>query len=269
VGEAAAGGEAARVGGRARRAPAVAEEVVRRRRLLRLARVARVPHARAGLSLALPQLRDLRRLRRRAAPARGAALPPRRADASRGRGAPDRGRRAALPRVVGAGPGPGLRAAPPGDPGTAALPRRHRPRLPDARPAVAHAVGRRGPACHPRHRPRRLSHEHPLRPRRALGRPPPAGRRAARLGPAPAGRGGQRRRRRRARPRAHRRRRPRDRPGPGPGAGRGRGRLRGTGRRPPPRAALADGRLPRRPPRVPTPGGVCASAAPARTTSPT
>ena len=67
-----------------------------------------------------------------------------------------------------------LRAAPPRGPRPAALPRGRGPRLPDPRPAVADPLGRRGAARDPRHRPRRLAHQHALRARRAVGGPAPA-----------------------------------------------------------------------------------------------
>jgi hypothetical protein len=176
---AARGGEAPRLGGRARRPAELAEEVVRHRRVLPLARVAHLPDARARLPLPLPQLRPVPRLRRLAAAARGPALPDRRAHAARGGGDARRRRRARLPRVERAGAGPRLGAASPRDPRAASLPRRRRPGLPDPRPPVAHALRGRGPAGDPRHRSRRLAHEHALRARRALGRPAPPRRRTA------------------------------------------------------------------------------------------
>ena len=94
------------------------------------------------------------------------------------------------------------------------LPVRRRPGLPDARPPVAHALGRRGAAHQPHHRARHLARQHAVRARRAVDRPAPA-----RHGPgdrrdeAPARRrqhagGG------RARPADHVRRRPHPRHGP-------------------------------------------------------
>ena len=66
------------------------------------------------------------------------------------------------------------RAGAQGDPGAAQLPARRRPRLPLARPPVRLAVRRRG-AAHPAGHPdRRRPGRRPLRPRRAVDRPPPA-----------------------------------------------------------------------------------------------
>ena len=83
-----------------------------------------------------------------------------------------------LPRVERAREGPRLRAAPARGARAAALPRGRGPRLPDPRAPVADPLGRRGPARDPRHRARRLAHEHALRPRRAVGGPAPARRRS-------------------------------------------------------------------------------------------
>ena len=166
--------EAPRVGRRAGRPEGLEAEVVRRRGLLRVARVPHLPDARARLPLALPQLRHLRRLRRLAPQGRGAALPARRALAPRGRGAAGGRGGARLARVERAREGPRLRAAPARGARAAALPRGRGPRLPDPRAPVADPLGRRGPARDPRHRARRLAHEHALRPRRAVGGPAPA-----------------------------------------------------------------------------------------------
>ena len=98
--------------------------------------------------------------------------------------------------------------------------RRHRPRLPLARPRVGHAVGRRGAAHQDDPPPRIRPHRHQLRLRRAdrgaSSARHPADERAAE---APA-RQGQHRARRRAQARGHRDRRPHRRP-------RARGRPRG------------------------------------------
>ena len=112
-----------------------------------------------------------------------------------------------------------------GDPHAAELPLRRRPRLPDARPPVAHALGRRSAAHQPHHRARHLAGQHAVRARRAVDRPAPA-----RHGPrhrrdeAPARRrqlagGG------RARPADHVRRRPHPRHRPGAGRARRRDRV--------------------------------------------
>ena len=69
---------------------------------------------------------------------------------------------------------PDRRAGAQGDPGAAALPARRRARLPLARPALGHAVGRRGPAHPAGHPDRRRAGRGALRPRRAEHRPAPA-----------------------------------------------------------------------------------------------
>ena len=240
--------EAPRLGRRAGRAPELAQEVVRRQRLLRVARVAQLPHARARAALALPQLSAVPRLRRRAAKGRGAALPSRRPHAAGGRGAA-RGRSGAVaPRVGRALARRAARrrlgAAAPGSPRAAALPGRRRARLPDARPPVADALGRRGAAGHARDGTRRLAHQHALRARRAVGGTARARRRAARGRAAAAGRRRQRRGGGRARARARRVGGPRDRPRPRPGPRGRRARVRGAGRGAAGRAALRDRGVP-------------------------
>ncbi len=227
------------LGRRAGRAQQLAAEVVRHRRVLRLARVEDLQDARPCPALALPQLPDLPRLRRIAAAARGAPVPGRRTHAAGAGSASGRGQRTRLPRVVGARQRSGLRAAARRDPRPPALPGRRRARLSHARPPVTYALGRRGAARHARHRPRRIADEHALRARRAVGGPARP-RRGTALGRAAAPRRGrQRGRRRRARPGADRLGRPRDRPRPWAGKAGGRARLRGTARRPAARAALA------------------------------
>ena len=245
LGGAARGDEAPRVGRGARRPRELAEEVVRDRGLLPVAGVAGLPDARAGLPLALPLLPLVPRLRRLAPQGRGAALPARRAVPPRGRGAAGGRGRARLPRVDRAREGPGLGAAPLRGARAAALPRGRGPRLPDPRAPVADPLGRRGPARHPGHRPRRLAHQHALRPRRAVGGPAPAGRFAPVRRAAPAGRRRQCRGGCRARRGADLLRRPRDRPRPGARPGGRRGRLRGPGRGPPRRAPLENRDAPR------------------------
>ena len=109
-------------------------------------------------------------------------------------------------------------------PAPARVPLRDRPRLPAARPALAHALRRRGAA----HQARRRAHlarlrPFPLRPRRADDRPPHGRRGEARhRAPAPRGPRGHRGRHR-AQPRPDRGRRLRGRPRP---RGRGEGRHR-------------------------------------------
>ena len=77
-------------------------------------------------------------------------------------------RRAQLPRA------PDRRAGAQGDPRAAQLPARRRSRLPLPRPAVGLAERRRGPAHPAGHPDRRRPGRRPLRPRRAVDRPPPA-----------------------------------------------------------------------------------------------
>ena len=86
--------------------------------------------------------------------------------------------------------------------------------LPLARPAVGHAVGRRGPAHQDDPPPRVVAHRRHLRLRRAHDRPAPARHRADEQPAAAAARQGQHRARRRAQARDDRHRRPRRRPRP-------------------------------------------------------
>ena len=67
------------------------------------------------------------------------------------------------------------REDPEGDRGPARVPERRRHRLPLARPGVGDALGRRGAADPPRDADRLEADGGPLRPRRALDRPPPEG----------------------------------------------------------------------------------------------
>ena len=60
------------------------------------------------------------------------------------------------------------------DPPSACATAGRRPRLPDARPPVAHPVGRRGAAHQPDHRARHLAGEYAVRARRTVHRPAPA-----------------------------------------------------------------------------------------------
>ena len=118
------------------------------------------------------------RLRRRAAQARGAAVAARR-DRRRAPGpqhprpdaAADRRVRGFLRGLVAAGAARrGDRPAARRDPLAARIPGARGPRLPDARPPVAHAVGRRGAAHQPDHGARHLAGEHAVRAGRAVHR---------------------------------------------------------------------------------------------------
>jgi hypothetical protein len=66
------------------------------------------------------------------------------------------------------------RAHPQGDPRAPRLPQRCRPRIPQPRPHLRHAVGRREPAHPPRQPDRLRPDRRALRARRALHRPAPA-----------------------------------------------------------------------------------------------
>ncbi len=114
-----------------------------------------------------------------------------------------------------------------GDPGPSELPRRRGGGLPDARPLVGDALGRREPAHPPGDADRQQADGRALRARRAVDRPPPAGQRAPARHPA-----------RHARPRqlgagggARRGDDPRRRLGDRPRSGRRRARRRAGGRR--------------------------------------
>ena len=137
------------------------------------------------------------------------------------------------PGRVGARPRRAVgRAAAGGARGQPRLVRRDGPGLPQPRPAVGHAVGRRG-AAHPDDPPPRVvADRRHLRLRRADDRAARPRRRAdERAAPAPA-RQGQHGPRRRARPGGDPDRRPRRRHGPGRRSARRDGRVRGHGRRP-------------------------------------
>ena len=112
------------------------------------------------------------------------------------------------------------------DPHAPALSLRRRHRLPHARPAEPHAVGRRGPAHQPDDRARHLAGQHAVRARRAVDRPAPARHEPHHRGDAPPARRRQHAGRRRARPGRDARRRPPDRHGPRPGRARRPDRLR-------------------------------------------
>src|SRR6266571_2959543 len=244
--------EGARMGARRRArvgelAQVVARGLVRRAAILQVARDQGLQDARARAPVALPRLYALRRLRRRTAQARRAAVA---AGDERGRGRGDgrpasapagrrdvrRGRARETPRADDAqphaafggphpsvfriAPSPGAarrsdRPAPHRNPRAAALPPGRGPGLPDARSPVAHPLGRRGAAHQPHHRARHLARQHAFRPGRALDRPA-----SARHGPrdrrdAKAARRRQLARRRRARPADHAAGRPHPRHGAG------------------------------------------------------
>ena len=118
---------------------------------------------------------------------------------------PLRGRR--LPVLRRARPqglrGHDRRRAAEGDPLPPALPARRGPRLPDARPARAVALGRRGPAHPPGQPDRQRADRRHLRPRRAVDRPAPARQPEAAGGAQAPARHRQHRGRGRARPRGH------------------------------------------------------------------
>ncbi len=115
---------------------------------------------------------------------------------------------------------PGDRPAADRDPRPARLSHRGGLELPHARPAVAHAVRRRGAADQPHHRARHLARQHAVRARRAVDRAPPARHGSRDRRHEAAARRRQLAGRRRARPADHVRRRPHPRPGPGPGGAR-------------------------------------------------
>ena len=133
-----------------------------------------------------------------------------------------------------------------GDPKAPGLPAGRRARLPDARSAVVHAVGRRIAADQPCDVARLGARRYAVRPRRAVDRAALARQRAAHRHPAAAARPGQHGARRRARRRHDPCRRHRRRHGPWRrGAGRP-GDFQRHARRADARAALADGQVPAR-----------------------
>ena len=132
------------------------------------------------------------------------------------------------PRRVGARPRRAVgRAAARRAAGDPRLVRRDRARLPLARPAVGHAVGRRGAAHQDDPPPRVVAHRRHLRLRRADDRAAPARHPADERPAAAAARQGQHRARRRAQAGGDRDRRPRRRPRPRRRHRRRRGGLRG------------------------------------------
>ena len=167
--------------------------------------------ARAALRRAGRHLPDLPGVRRHPPHLRGAGLEGQRQEHRRAvRDADQR------PRRVGARARRALRGtAAQGAAAPARLVRRDRARLPLARPAGRHALGRRGPAHQDDPAPRVLAHRRHLRLRRADHRPAPARHRADEPAAAPAARQGQHGARRRAQARDDRHRRPRRRPRPG------------------------------------------------------
>ena len=236
---------AARVGHR-RRGLVAAAQVVRRRALLRLARIESLQDARARAAVEVPQLRRLPGVRGRAAQARVAALAARLArrcgrrrrrpsGAFRGAsaGARRRGvRRAAGPldprphdaarrahaRVLRARRAAATarrrgRARARRDPEPPALSPRRGLALSHARSAVAHAVGRRGAAHQSDDGARHVARQHAVRARRAERRPASARPRPHRRRAHEAARRRQHAARRRARRAGHARGRPHHRHG--------------------------------------------------------
>ncbi|EDT43742.1 LigA [Burkholderia ambifaria MEX-5] len=126
------------------------------------------------------------------------------------------------------------------------IPVRRRARLPDARPAKSHAVGRRSAADQPDDGARYVTHENPVRARRAEHRAASARSHADRRGDAAAARCGQYAGRGRARSVGDARGRSIDRHGARPGRTRRHDRVRRHAGRHPFRAH-ADGRVSRRP----------------------
>ena len=205
--------------------------VPRRPGVLPLARGAQVPCPGAGLPGPVPRLPDLPRLRRRPAAPRGPAGAP--------RGPLDPGPRRAVGRRRSAVPGRARLLAGGGEGGeprarrgrsAAVLPRGRGPRLPEPRPRVGLAFRRRVAAHRPGRRSRDGPRRHPVRPRRAVRRPAPAGHGPADRDPQGPARPGQHRGGGGARHRDRLRRRPRDRPRAGSGGPGRPGRLPGTDR---------------------------------------
>ncbi len=127
-----------------------------------------------------------------------------------------------------------------------ALPRRRGPRVPHARPPVAHAVRRRSAANQPHDRARHVAREHAVRARRAEHRPASARSRPRRRRAHAAARRGQHAAGRRARCTGHARRGPHHRHGSGPRARRRVGRVQRHRRRAARERRHADRALPAR-----------------------
>ena len=166
-------GEAVRRRGRRRR-------VRGREGVLPLARAEEVQGPRPRVPEPIPRLPDVPGLPRRAAAARGTRRQGRRADdrsGVRAHGA-RRGPLLRRPDALGEGRGGG-RQGHEGDPQAAGVPARRRAGLPDARPTVVDAVGRRIAAHQPGDIARVGAGRHAVRPRRAVDRPPLARQRAA------------------------------------------------------------------------------------------
>ncbi len=210
----------------------VAEPVVRREALLRLPRIESVQDAHPRAAVEIPQLHAVRRVRRRAPENGVTAMAARLERECRRRARAGRplhaARRRLEPRAARSAAGPD-RARPDAaaDRAHPALLRRHRAaeraarrrieaaarrgahapeipvrrraRLPDARPAKPHAVGRRGAADQPDDGARHVAHENPVRARRTEHRAASARSHADRRGDAAAARRGQHAGRRRAR----------------------------------------------------------------------
>ena len=162
-------GRRARVG---ELAQVLAGRVVRRAPLLQVAREQGLQDAHPGAALEVPRLHRVRAMpgnapetRRAAVEARGQVDP--RADPPPHRKGQGLFRRAQPARSPGRSHRPPARR----DPHAPGLPLRRGPGLSHARPAVAHAFGRRGPAHQPHHRARHLAREYAVRARRAVDRP--------------------------------------------------------------------------------------------------
>ena len=194
--------------------------------------------ARPGVRRAGGDVHHLPRLRRHPAQRGGPLVEDRRGQHRRGvRDADQRPRRVG-PRPRRAVGGTAARGAA----ADARLVRGDRARLPLARPAVGHAVGRRGAAHEDDPPPRLVAHRRHLRLRRADGRAAPARHPADERAAAAAARQGQHGARRRAQAGGDRHRRPRRRPRPRRRFGRRHHLLRGHRRR------AADQRHHHRPP---------------------
>ena len=181
----------------------VEQAVVRHQALLRVPGEQGLQDAHPRAAVEVPQLHAVPGLRRRAAEDRGAAVAPRHASEDADAVLPPgealpAGRRRLDARAARSAAGPDAarpdaaadrpparasstastlpthaarrcaQAAARRDPHPPEVPVRRRHRLPDARPAEPHAVGRRGAAHQPDHRARHLAGQHAVRARRAV-----------------------------------------------------------------------------------------------------
>ena len=216
-------------------------------RVLRVARAQEIQGARPRVPEPLSRLPDVPGLQRHA-PAPGGARRARVGQDHRPRLGDDGQRGAAVlrhPLVERAGHGD-CRQGAARDREAAALPRRRRPGLPHAGPAVIDAVGRGVAAHQPGDVAGLGAGRHAVRPGRAVHRPAPARQPASHRDPAAAARPGQHRARRRARRRHDRGRRLHRRSGPGGRRARRPRDLRGLARRADARHQVADGQVPAR-----------------------